>query len=330
MPLQLYNPFENMFFNNNTCFLTGEELTNENETITVFPDWVLQRYQLHNTKFTLMDNVTSYLYKDLKLPCTKLVKDAFDKLDEKIKTAFDKGFDAVKTLDTHSLFLWTSRMVYGILYYDIMIEKENKTKKNIDFKISPALKEKFSLFHLMLQSLIAPIEFGSLKPWSVTVVKLKYSKDIFNYRDDTVNLVFSMGTNGFGIIAMLQDNEIIKQQEAVLLKKIGEIVLHPIQFEELKAKFMYNNYLLKYKPKYEIEEKENKLVINAQPFIVPNDHSLFAKWDDKMFSEVLVEYWKTWGLKKTEIVTYPNAPISFLENENTYEFINPESIELPF
>ena len=52
--------------------------------------------------------------------------------------------------------------------------------------------------------------------------------------------------------------------------------------------------------------------------------------NDKMFSEVLVEYWKPWGLKKTEIVTYPNAPISFLENENTYEFINPETIELPF
>lgn len=330
MSLQLYNPFENMFFNNKTCFLTGEELFNENENITVFPEWVLQHYELSNTKFTMMDNVTFFLYKDIKLPCTNLVKTAFEKLDEEIKTAFNKGYDAVKKLDTHKLFLWTGRMVYGILYHDLIIEKESKEKKNIAFTISPALKNKFSLFHLMLQSLVAPIEFGSLKPWSITVVKLKYSKEIFNYRDDTINLVFSLGTNEFGIIAMLQDNEIIKQHETPLLEKIGETILHPIQFEELKARFMYNNYLLQYKPQYQIEEKENKLVITAHPFSTTNENNLFAKWDDKMFSEVLVEYWKTWGLKKTEIVTYPNAPISFLENENTYEFINPESIELPF
>jgi hypothetical protein len=49
-----------------------------------------------------------------------------------------------------------------------------------------------------------------------------------------------------------------------------------------------------------------------------------------MFAQVLAGYWEPWGFTKKDIITLPDAPISFLENDYTYEFIEPESISLPY
>lgn len=330
MSLQYYNPFNNLYFNNNTCFLTGEEIEEQQNYITVFPEWVLDRFLLHDKKFTLMDNVTSFNYNQMVLPCSTKVKNAYNLLDQEIKAAFENGYQSVQEIDSQKLFTWMGVFVYCVLYQDLLIEKEKKQKQNVEFDISPTLKNRFALFHLMLQSLVAPISFGAIKPWGITIVKLKYSKDIFNYRDDTVNLMFTLGMNGFGIIATLQDNGIVMQKEQALLHKINQATLHPIQFEELKARFIYNNYLLQFKPKYIIKQHADCLDINAVEFKANDISTLFANWNEKTFADVLSEYWKPWGLKKNEIYTFPNAPLSFLENENTYNFIEPDTIDLPY
>ncbi len=107
------------------------------------------------------------------------------------------------------------------------------------------------------------MEFEGVKPWSIEIVKLKYSKDIFNYKDEPTNLNFSLGMNGFGIVACLQDNGAVAQKEKNLLEKIDEKILHPIQFEELAARFLYSNYLLKNRGKNNIEVEEDKVIIDV-------------------------------------------------------------------
>lgn len=326
--LKLFAPFENANFDNNTCFLTGENILNNNEHLTVFPEWVMEKYGYKDQSFKMMDNVTSIKYKDLKLPCSPNVKTTFDKLDEAIELAFSKGYESVKKLDKQQLFLWMGRMVYGVLYHDLLLEK--KKKADGEFAVSSRLKERFGLFHLMLQSIISPIRFGELKPWSIAIVKLKYSKDIFNYRDDTINLIFTLGMNGFGIAASLQDNGVVLNEHKTLLEKIGTTELHPVQFEELCARFIYSKYLLQYKPQYKVEQNGNSIIIESLPILAVDSRPTFAKWDDNMFAQVLAEYWKPWGLTKKEIIQFPNAPISYLENERTYDFVDPKSISLPF
>jgi hypothetical protein len=49
-----------------------------------------------------------------------------------------------------------------------------------------------------------------------------------------------------------------------------------------------------------------------------------------MFARVLEGYWEPWAFTKNEIITPPDSPISYLENDYTHEFIEPESIKLPF
>jgi len=330
MALQLYNPFDNLYFDDKTCFLTGVDLKNSEETITVFPEWVMKQYNLENSSFTMMDNITSIAYKNLKLPCSENVKAAFLQLDDEIRNAFNGGYESVKALDTQKLFLWMGKMVYGVLYNDLLIEKKRLEQRKLELQLSARLKERMSLFHLMLQSLVAPITFGELKPWSISVVKLKYSKDIFNYHDDTIKLLFSLGMNGFGIIACLQDNGVVTHEQKDILDKIGETVLHPIQFEELYARFLYATFLLQYKVNYKIEQNENKLYIEALPITAERNKLLFGARNNNMYAQVLADLWSPWGLKKKDILNFPDEPVSFLEDATTYELIDPEKIEFPF
>ncbi|MCC7050738.1 MAG: hypothetical protein IT239_03025 [Bacteroidia bacterium] len=332
MPVQFFDPFDTIYLDEKTCFLTGEDLskTNEEETINVFPLWLMERYNLYDKKFKMLDGTTAIYHKDLKLPCSLLVKEAYYKLDEEIKSAFTKGYESIKNISEEKLFWWLGKIIYGILYNDLIADKKKAELCGDEFELSPLLKERFRIFHLMLQSIVSPVYFSDQKPWSILVVKTKYSQDIFNYREDAVNLISSISVNGFGIVACLQDNEIIKSELTNLLEKITDKELHPIQFEELYARFIYTKYLLQYKPKYKIEPYKNGLSINGLSFEVSNNKSLFAAWDNTMYAQVLTEYWKPWGFTMKEVVSPPNPPISFLEDEITYQVIDANTIELPY
>ena len=332
MPISLYNPFETLHFDQHTCFLTGQDLHSDDEQFCIFSEWILDRFSLRNKRFRMLDQVTGIQYEDLKLPSSPEVKNAFDILDEEIKKAFEGGYDEVKKIPEERLFLWMGKLVYGVLYNDLHLEIIRSAKKanGKDFKISGFLKERFGKFHLMLQSLMVSMEFKELKPWSIRIVKLKYSQDTFNYKDEPTNLNFSLGMNGFGIVACLQDNGAVAKNQEDIINKISDKVLHPIQFEELCARFLYANYLLKKSAQHIIHLTEEKVIIESvQLPEMPND-PLFGKWDDNMFAQVLAGYWEPWGFTKNEIITLPDSPISFLENDYTHEFIEPDSISLPF
>lgn len=330
MELELFNPFENLYFEDTVCFLTGVDLNKEGAHVSVFSDWVLDKFELRNKYFKLIDTSHVLKYNDMKLPCSHQTKEAYELLEKKIEHAFESGVSAMKALDEQELFLWMGKIVYGILYFDLKFEQEKQRKLNSELNLSPHLVDRFAKFHLMLQSLVSPIKFRTGNPWSIAIVPLKYSKDVFNYRDDAVNLLFSLGTNGFGLIACLQDNGININEHQKIIQNIGETQLHPIQFEELVGRFMYSNYLLQYKPTYTFSEQNNCLIIDSHPIVATEKRPLFGTWEDKMFGQVLAGLWKPWGITEKEIVSDSRSPISYLQNERTLEFIKPEEISLPF
>ena len=330
MAIRLYNPFENLHFNSEECFLTGKKISSIEEQISVFPEWLINRYSLKDKTFTMLEqNIVKY--QDLKLPCyTDVIENALNPLEEEIKKAFSAGFEEVKKVPEVRLFQWMAKLVYGILYHDIVYAMKRQNAKGQKFTISPWLTTKFKNLHLMLQSLVVPMEFKGSKPWTISVVKIKYSKDVFNYKDETNNLNFSLGMNDFGIVACLQDNGENGIYHKELTDKIADKTLHPIQFEELCGRFIYSNYLLNTSAEYKIQPTENSVYVEAVPLPVHNEKPLFRHWDDKMYGEVLANYWKPWGLGKNEIITFPNSPISYLINEYNYELIEPDTISLPY
>lgn len=330
MSIRLYNPFETLHFDDCSCFLTGDDLTGEDRFITVFPEWILDRFDYRERKFEMMDSATHTTFGSLRLPCSDRVAEAFNRLDDEIRAAFDKGYESVKSMDSQKLFLWAGRMVYGILYHEMLLERKRADEQEFEFDLSETLKERFSYFHLMLQSLVSNVKFTENKAWSISVVQLKYSQDIFNYRDDAINLIFTLGLNGFGIIAVLQDNSVLQNEYRELLSKTEGHVLHPIQFEELCARFLYSNYLLQYPRKFKITGDGESITIDALPVVPEGSKPMFRPWKDKTFGQVLHDYWAPWGFTEKEIFGSQSIPVSFLENNYTYELIDPESINLPF
>jgi len=329
MSIQLYNPFEKLNFNPRTCFLTGEDLHSDEEQITVFPQWILDRYSLHDKKLMMMDQITSTRYADLKIPCSETVfTTALLPLEKEIENAFAGGYEEVVKIPEERLFQWMAKLVYTVLYNDLIIEEKRAAKRGNEFKLSPLLQRRFSTLHLMLQSLVVPMEFKGIKPWSIRIVKIKISKDIFNYKDEPTNLNFSLGMNDFGIVACLQDNGAVGINQQVIMNKISGKTLHPVQFEELSGRFIYANYLLKRFAEYKIDCTEEKVMVTSVPLAAAQP--LFNPWDDDMFAQLLADYWKPWGITKKDIYEFPNSPISYLENELTHQFIKPDTIALPY
>lgn len=327
MAEMLFNPYQELIFDDQFCFLTGALTT---EKMTVFPKWLMQHFKLEEEKVEMMDKTKTYHYQDLQLPCSTEVKKAFLDLDAKVKVAYDKGYEGMAALEEEDLFLWTGRIVYGLLYYEMLYERDTQLKKGKDFQLSLHLRDRFGKFHLMLQSIIEPVKFVGKRPWSIVVFPLKYSADIFSYRDDPISLMFSFGVNGFGFIACLQDNGIIKENQKETLEKMKDHVLHPIQFEELYARFHYLDYIMQHKPQQKIENTDDGISIEAIQPKKSTDEAIFGLWNDDLFAQLLANYWQVYGIERENILRFQKPPLSFLENPYTKEFIDPETIKLPF
>ena len=324
MSQMLFNPFKDLIFDEQFCFLSGD-LTNEK--MTVFPEWLMDQFKFGDERIEMMDKSKSYHYQDLKLPCSSRVKEAFETLDIKIQQAYKNGFDGMNTLDQELLFQWIGRMVYGLLYYEMVYERNRKLRNNEDFELSFALRERFGHFHLMLQSVVEPISFIGKKPWTIAVFPLKYSSDIFSYRDDAINLMFSFGVNGFGFIACLQDNGVIGEKQKEILDKMENHVLHPVQFEELYARFHYTDYIMQYKREYKIESQGNGITVAIDETAKA---PVFGLWDEAIFAQLLANYWQVYGIERDDILKPQKPLLSFLENPYTKDFVDPETIALPF
>lgn len=324
---KIYNPFEDLTFDEHFCFLSGA-LTSEK--LTVFPEWLMKEFNLENEGIELMDKTKTYRYSELKLPCSPFVKEAFEDLDKIIENAFRKGFDAMKALDEKLLFQWSGRIVYGLLYHEMVHERKRLMRAGKEFELSDVLKRRFGNFHLMLQSIFQPIEFVGRKPWSITVFPLKYSADILSFRDDVINLLFSFGVNGFGFIVCMQDNGVIGDSQEEILKSMENHVLHPVQFEELFARFHYSDYILQYEPEYKIESDGESLRIESLPILAEENRPVFGFWDEDIFAQLLSNYWSVYGIEREDILKFQKPPLSFLQNPYTKDFIDPEKIDLPF
>mgnify|MGYP006097760109 CR=1 FL=1 len=324
----LYYPFQKLDFSPQKCFITGQNIESDEEQIFVFPEWIMDRYSLRDKSLKMLEG-SVLSHKNMKTPChSNVIKEAIDPLEREIESAFTIGYDAVIKVPEERLFQWMAKIMLGVLYNDIGLEKRKFDLVGEKFTLPAFLQEKFDKLHLILQSLVVPMEFKGTKLWSIKVFKIKISKDVFNYKDDSTNLNFSLGMHDFGIVACLQDNGAIAIHERGIVDKFLNKTLHPVQFEEICARFIYTNYLINIYAKYTIKSTEDKVVLESAPLIGTNNTPLFDRWDDDMFAQVLSLYWKPWGITKDEIITLGNSPISYLENNDTYVIVEPESIKL--
>lgn len=322
MSKALFRPFKSYNFSENVCYLSGKTATLQT---TVFPDWVLKQFKLEDKPFKMLDEHVA-TYQDITIPVSEDALTAINTLDAEIEKTFNTGFEAVKALDEIKLFQWIAKQVYGIIHWEVRAGMRQQKAVGEEFSFSESIAHKFSNLHIMLQSLMQPVEFEGVAPWSIKVFSVANDEDEFIYRDEINTLVFSIRMKDFGIIASLQDNGESLSFHRDILDKVEGKELHPIQFEELCARFFYSAYLFNRLPEYTILETDEAVFIDAMPLRI-SSRPVYDIWQVKTYGQVLENFWKPWGFLLLEIIKNPEEPMSFLENENR-EFISQPIVSL--
>lgn len=326
MQTKLYQPFKNFNFDNKHCFLTGEPVLTQ-APISVFPEWIISKYNLLERPFKMLDE-SMVSYGDIKLPVSTNTKNKLTNLDETLEKGLKDGYKSLVQLPQLDLFLWAGKIVYGIILKELQtaIKQHNATKS--EFNMSQGLIHKFTALHQMLQALTNPVTFEDFKPWSIFLCKVNNPENEFTYRDEINTLTFSIRMNDFGLIINLQDNGVNQQYHQQIWDKIANRTLHPIQFEELCARVFYSAYLFNRLPEYHIMPTDSQVFIEAMPLQGMKAKPIFDEWQNKIYGQVLENFWKRWGFLHLEIIKNPQQPLSFLFDDFG-DFRDAKSVLLP-
>lgn len=328
MAAQIYHPFDTFSFGNNKCFLSGQPLSTTEEKIQVFPQWLMSMYNLQDQPFKLLDESIA-TYKDLKVPCSAAINEEYlEPLELEIAGAFSKGYEGVKALDELQLFRWVGKLLYGIIFNELQAGIKMQHAQGEEFNISQSIILKFSQLHLMLQSINQPIIFEDFKPYSLFIFKVDNNEKEFGYRDEINTQTFALRIKDFGMVMCLQDNGANGNYHEETVAKIGGDVLHPIQFEEFSGRVFYSAYLFNRLPEYNILPVGDEVYIEAMPLRGTSSKPLFDHWTNKIYGQVLENFWKNWGFLMLEIIKNPEKPMSFLFDE-VGQRIPAEAVGLP-
>ncbi|QEC51734.1 hypothetical protein EDD80_102290 [Anseongella ginsenosidimutans] len=309
-----FRAIDQFSFNGSECFLSGLPAS---EKLSVFPDWLLDRYGLRDKTFNLLDERVA-AYGGLYVPCHPVVKSAAERLEDQVMRAFEEGYRGLKTLHEHELFLWTGKLVMSLIY------REFETAAALQpagaaLDVAPSLLAKLNNLQLLMQSLFRPVELDRFTPWTMILVEMEApgpEKEDFRYNDEVNTLIFSMEARGAGLISCLQDNGENKRYHQGLLERIEGKKLQPIQFAELCARFYYSAYLFNRVPQYLVYPPGNAdeaITIESMPLQTgAATGALFDNWDNKVYAQVLETFWKPWNISRFEILKTPENPLSYI------------------
>lgn len=314
MATRLYNPFVDFTFDNNTCFLTGKELQSEEERIQVFPVWMMHAFNLEDQPFKMLDE-SMLTYKKLQLPCSVDTALALEQVELEVERAMSEGFEVVRSLEEIKLFQWIAKILYGVVFNEIQVGIRQSVLSGEQMNFSQALVQKFRNLHAMLQSVVLPMEFEGRNPFSILVLPVDNPEETFVYRDEINTLIFSLRMKDFAIIATLQDNGTNAIYHEDILALVAEQRLHPIQFEEICARYFYSSYLFNKLPEYTYMETPQMVFVEPMPLMDWTMKPIFDHWQAKTYGQVLENFWKPWGYLLFEIIKDPENPMTFIKDE---------------
>lgn len=306
---KLYDPFKSFDLVGAKCFLTGTAISKGIDRISVFPDWLMDKEELHDKAFKLLDE--SYCtYQDLFLGVSNEVAEKIKSLNDKSEQAFETGDQNL--LSDIEWFQWSSVIVYGLVSAEIRNGLKSDEYKEEGFKVSPVLVNKFRKLHHLMQSIISAFEWDSPLPFTILKFKLTEEEniDILQHRNEINTLTFSFRYKKLGVILCLLDNEFNKEYHKEILDIMEGKTLSLIQFEELAARVYYSNYLLSVLPDFTFTEHQNTIYVTNVESI--GNRNTFETWEEKTYAQVLEAFWKPWKYSRVEILKNPEKAITFL------------------
>ena len=312
-----FNPFDNMTFSYDRCFLCGIKLNESNGSEEhIYPKWLLREFDLYNESMYLL-NRTRIKYKDLKIPCCKKCNSKMSKILEKpIKEAVQSGFDAFNNVDRDIVFVWLNKIAYGTLFKELSLKIDRKKPNGSNIFTKEMLQEK-KMQYAFLQTILSNGVFVDRKPYSMIIVKINPGEmEKYWAYNNIINDSFFIRMNDIGIVANLQDNGL---NEAILdesgyISKLNGQTLHPIQFAELCGRFFYKSTLFNRAPYYTMVFNDDKEIEEIISHDIYGDS--YDTWDQSDYAKYLSFFWEPWKMKYEDIYKGNDQVVSYLWNED--------------
>lgn len=316
--MELFDPFKSLSFPEEQCFISGRAA---DIRIPVFPDWLQEMFSLEEKPFKLL-NEEMTVFGALKVPCnSQIYQEYLRPLESIVEIAFFKGYEGLNALPALTIFQWFSKILYGLVYAELQVafrEHEKGTAGSDEpLGISPSLLERFKNLHLLLQSVMIPFSFEDFEPFTLIILQVadNTSARELDYRDDMSTMVFSLAFGDAGILIALHDSGQNRLFHARLLQLLEGRELNQLQFREVTARLFYSAYLFDPIPYYLVlppTAAAPYFSVTAQLIQGAASRPVFRPWEDKVFAQVLQEFWKPWNLTKSEILDSKGKTLTFL------------------
>ncbi|SNC76229.1 hypothetical protein SAMN06265337_3280 [Hymenobacter gelipurpurascens] len=312
--LTLYDPFEGMRFSQHLCFLCGTPTTPPTDSVPVFAEWLMERYNLAERPIKLLD-MSIVNYQDLRIACCPRCRTQHvEPLEARVEAAANEGISGLRRLDEQTLFLWLGKMFYGILITELLNELDPLAKPQYPLAENAQMLRRFQAFFQPLQALRVPMEYDDFVPGSIFILEADPREDTiaFEYDDDLSTIAFSIKLDNTVLMACLVDNGIIYQTMRRVYQD-AQRPLHPLQIAEFKARVYYAAYLLNVIPDYyprAVQPGDTEVVMDT--LIDDVTGSIFNPWENSAYAQSLLEMWKRWQISLDEIMHDPAQPLSFL------------------
>lgn len=280
-----FNPFDQMTFTNNRCFLCGELLTDDNRSKEhVYPKWLQNKFNLWNASLILLNN-TPIRYKDLSIPCCKRCNGIMsNKIEKTVQHLVDGGYDAFIECNKEIVFQWLTKISYGILFKELSLKFDRSNPDSEPIFDPEDMKER-KMQYMFLKSIINETTFHN-KPYSIFVFRVKNNKAHYWAWENPFIHTFCMQINDIGIVACLMDNN-LNEQFFLQYEKQRNLLdqhLHPAQFLEVCAMIVYKASLLYKRPFYLMHYNDDGSPVD----IISIDMSgyLFESWNQEEYGRL--------------------------------------------
>lgn len=289
---ELFNAVGNRNFGEDVCFLCGCELTGGNRTREhVIPLWAQQRFKLLDQRIILL-NGTEIPYRQLTVPCCFECNNIHLKpIEDEMSEAVLIGPKAVESIGQNKLFIWLSKIFYGLLYKELFLQYERNNPQTNDTITDPEMLMEFQMLHYFLQSARTHMEFREFFPASIMVFETQQPLEPqlqWDFHDSLQYMFISCRMGNVGILASLMDGG-ANSYMSHHLDYVKGLKLHPLQFRELVGMVHYKATLFNRTPKYMIVEGDPIQVIQ-NPLGGFSTKPIFNDWESETYAHILSQF----------------------------------------
>lgn len=311
----------NTHFDFSQCMVFATPIPNRDCLRHVIPQWMQTKFGLQKRLLTFQTK-HAMEYQNLLFPLSpEAALQGFDYLERVIADLFALGFEGLNWIKEEQLFQFLLRTFCGITYNEGYVAFQEL--KHAAQWMEGETGVRLQLLSHLLKGIAEPVTVQDFTPYSVFVYKMHmYEEPAANF-DLKVNintLCIAMRVGEIGIMASLLDNGTQRQFYGDYFNKFKQHPLHPIQFDELFARLSYKTYLMNniYEYGITLPDTENKDTIIS--IRVPEDKKdvpVYKPWVDEVYSSLVSQYWKSYGIPPNEVYQQGRGVITFLENEQS-------------